>query len=55
MSRHVIGTKDGVLSENVPRARSMTMSSRELVFKLWKVAGEILRLALKKARRLGGR
>jgi len=36
MSRHVIGTKDDVLSENVPRARSMTMSSHELVFKLWK-------------------
>ena len=36
MSRHVIGTKDGVLSENVPRARSITMSSHELVFKFWK-------------------
>jgi hypothetical protein len=35
MSRHVIGTKDGVLSENVPPGRSMTMNSHELVFKLW--------------------
>jgi hypothetical protein len=36
VSRHVIGTKDGVLGENMPPARSMTMSSHELVSKLWK-------------------
>jgi len=36
VSKHVIGTKDGVLSENVPSARPMTMSSHELVSKLWK-------------------
>jgi hypothetical protein len=34
VSRHVIGTKDGVLSENVPPAGSMTMSSHESVSKL---------------------
>ena len=36
VSRHVIGTKDGVLSENVPPALSIMMSSHELVSKLWK-------------------
>ena len=36
MSRHVIETKDGVLSENVPPALSIMMSSHELVSKLWK-------------------
>jgi len=36
MSRHLIGTKDGVLSENVPPGAVDDMSSQELVSKLWK-------------------
>ena len=36
VSRHVIGTKDGVLSENVPPGAVDDMSSQELVSKLWK-------------------
>jgi len=36
VSRHVIGAKDGVLSENVPPGAVDDMSSQELVSKLWK-------------------
>jgi hypothetical protein len=36
MSRHLIGTKDGVLSENVPPGAVDDVSSQELVSKLWK-------------------
>ena len=36
VSRHVIGTKDGVLSESVPPGAVDDMSSQELVSKLWK-------------------
>ena len=36
VSRHMIGAKDGVLSENVPPGAVDDMSSQELVSKLWK-------------------
>ena len=54
MSGHVIGTKDGVLSENVPPGAVDDDEFTRVSIYALEVAGEILRLALKKARRLGG-
>jgi hypothetical protein len=53
MSGHVIGTKDGVLSENVPPGAVDDDEFTRVSIYALEVAGEILRLALKKARRLG--